>query len=96
MTAAKIAESTPAVLTEWQRDILSGYGMDPNAAEWLLTAEPCDHSQAHGDQRLGGEGPRIAVDADCPACGWPERVFDTITRRFGCIRCAYTSDERDA
>lgn len=38
----------------------------------------------------------IAVDADCPRCGWPERTYDTASRRFGCTRCEYTSDERNA
>lgn len=49
-----------------------------------------------GDPSLGGDGLRVAVDADCPHCGWPERWFDTTTRRFGCIKCPYTSDERAA
>lgn len=43
-----------------------------------------------------GEAPVLAVDADCPRCGWPERTYDTGTRRFGCIKCEYTSDERNA
>lgn len=38
----------------------------------------------------------IAVDADCPACRWPERTYSTETRTFGCIKCTYTSDEREA
>lgn len=38
----------------------------------------------------------LPIDADCPHCGWPERTFDTRTRRFGCIRCTYESDERNA
>ena len=48
-----------------------------------------------GDPSLGGDGIRVAVDADCPACGWPERFFDTMSRRFGCIQCGHTSDERN-
>lgn len=56
---------------------------------------PADPLPVIGDPSLGGDGVRIAVDADCPACGWPERVYDTLTRRFGCIRCPHTSDERN-
>lgn len=52
--------------------------------------------KAHGDPTLGGDGLRVAIDADCPHCGWPERFFETRSRRFGCIKCAYTSDERNA
>ena len=48
-----------------------------------------------GDPSLGGDGIRIAVDAVCPACGWPERVYDTLSRRFGCVQCPHTSDERN-
>ena len=36
------------------------------------------------------------VDAECPACYWPERIYIISTRMFGCIRCDYTSDERNA
>jgi len=39
---------------------------------------------------------RLAIDADCPHCGWPERFFDTGTKTFGCRKCDYTSEERDA
>lgn len=49
-----------------------------------------------GDPTLGGDGLRVAVEADCPRCGWPERFYDTTTRRFGCIKCSYASDERNA
>jgi endogenous inhibitor of DNA gyrase (YacG/DUF329 family) len=38
----------------------------------------------------------LAIDADCPSCGWPERTFDLEYRHFGCIRCEYVSDERNA
>lgn len=50
----------------------------------------------HGDPTLGGSGLRLAIDADCPHCGWPERFYETTSRRFGCIKCGYTSDERNA
>ncbi|NHF62267.1 hypothetical protein [Microcella pacifica] len=55
-----------------------------------------DERKAHGDPTLGGDGLRVAIDADCPHCGWPERFFETRSRRFGCIKCPYTSDERNA
>lgn len=64
-------------------------GADRAAAEW----EP---ERIVGDPTLGADGDTVAVDATCPRCGWPERVFSTLTRRFGCVVCDYTSDERDA
>jgi hypothetical protein len=42
------------------------------------------------------EAPVVFVDAECPSCFWPERFFNTRTRIFGCFRCTYKSDERDA
>lgn len=36
----------------------------------------------------------LAIDADCPSCGYPERWFDTATELFGCPKCTYTSRER--
>jgi len=63
-------------------------GADRAAAEW----EP---ERIVGDPALGADGDRIAVDAVCPHCGWPERSYSTLTRRFGCVVCEYTSDERD-
>ena len=50
----------------------------------------------HGDPAVGGDGITLAIDADCPHCGWPERIYNTSTRRFCCIKCTYTSDERNA
>lgn len=38
----------------------------------------------------------LAIDAECPSCYWPERTFDIVARVFGCPRCTYTSDERNA
>lgn len=43
---------------------------------------------------------RIAVDADCPGCGYPERWFDPATGLFGCSSlnlepCDYVSAERN-
>ncbi|WP_020673851.1 hypothetical protein [Amycolatopsis nigrescens] len=37
----------------------------------------------------------LCIDADCPACGWPERWLSMATRLFGCPKCPYTSTERD-
>lgn len=44
---------------------------------------------------------RIAIDADCPKCGYPERFFDLERRVFGCSSlnptpCGYESMERTA
>lgn len=44
----------------------------------------------------------IAIDADCPNCGFPERVaplsdFEARRpQRFACRHCAYVSLEREA
>jgi hypothetical protein len=45
--------------------------------------------------------PRICIDEDCPACGWPERwaILPTLVEPgpiFGCPKCDYTSERRDA
>ncbi|MFD6073330.1 hypothetical protein [Amycolatopsis lurida] len=37
----------------------------------------------------------LAIDADCPACGGPERTFTAATGLYGCSRCTHTSPERD-
>ncbi|MFJ8912330.1 hypothetical protein [Amycolatopsis sp. NPDC102389] len=37
----------------------------------------------------------LAIDADCPGCGGPERTFTAATGLYGCTRCAHTSVERD-
>jgi len=73
--------------------IADAFTIDPDEAERFLAPDPLPPI---GDPALGGDGLRVPVDAACPHCGWPERFFDTITRRFGCIRCTYTSDERNA
>ena len=40
------------------------------------------------------------VDADCPACGWPERITPInqpeFMRLFGCRKCDYVSRERSS
>jgi hypothetical protein len=42
---------------------------------------------------------RIAIDADCPSRGWPERFFDPARQVFGCTHrtdpCGYESTERN-
>lgn len=47
-------------------------------------------------QPVEAASPRIAVQAACPGCGEPTRIYDTETRSFGCRFCSYTSDERNA
>lgn len=39
----------------------------------------------------------IAIDADCPGCGWGERRarFDEHGPLFSCRKCAYVSRERE-
>jgi hypothetical protein len=44
---------------------------------------------------------RIAIDADCPRCGYPERFFEPDRGVFGCSSlsptpCGYESTTRDA
>ena len=41
------------------------------------------------------DGLVLAIDADCPACGGPDRTFTAATGVYGCTRCAHTSFERD-
>lgn len=41
-------------------------------------------------------GVLLAIDADCPACGWAERSFEPMRGVFGCPKCAYESEEREA
>lgn len=82
-----------AVLAPWQRHVLVAHGIDPDEAERFLEVSTF---KAHGEPSLGGDGLRVPVDTNCPHCGWPERFFDTRSRRFGCIQCEYESDERNA
>lgn len=39
---------------------------------------------------------RICIDASCPSCNWPERLFSPTRGLFGCARCRYVSTEREA
>lgn len=38
-------------------------------------------------------GMRLAIDANCPGCGWLERWFNGDD--FGCNKCDYISKERN-
>lgn len=38
---------------------------------------------------------RICIDANCPACDWPERWFSPERQLFGCPKCDFTSIERE-
>ncbi len=93
------AKLITALSDESERRVLDWLGiaeaheLDPERVERLLED---DDRKAHGDPSLAGDGLLVPVDADCPHCGWPERTFDTGSRRFGCIRCTYASDERNA
>lgn len=50
------------------------------------------------DTRIGRQvaasGFRLAIDEDCPSCGWGERWFDG--KVFGCNKCEHTGEYRDA
>jgi hypothetical protein len=87
-------------LLPWQKAALASRGVDPDEVDQLIRkGAPLERDlpvKDHGDPTLGGDGLRIAIDADCPHCGWPERWFNTGSRRFGCIKCDYESDERNA
>jgi hypothetical protein len=78
----------------------------PDALDDLLAASglPAEEQEAvqrHADSLLHAEPPvRIAVDADCPGCDYPERAFDPTTGVFSCSslnhnQCGYTSTDRD-
>jgi hypothetical protein len=46
-----------------------------------------------------GRPVRIAIDADCPKCGYPERFYEPARGMFGCSSlnpspCGYESTER--
>lgn len=53
----------------------------------------------HNNLDLRGEvdptAVRLAVDADCPSCGHPERRFNPNTAVYSCRQCPYTSRYRD-
>lgn len=36
----------------------------------------------------------LAIDEDCPGCGWPERRFDTSTGLYGCAKCSHVGQTR--
>lgn len=46
-----------------------------------------------------GRPVRIAIDADCPSCGYPERFYEPARAMFGCSSlnpnpCGHESKER--
>jgi hypothetical protein len=105
LTFGQFAESLGVTLLPWQRQLLSEWSRDPEHVRAAFSAPPRKAASIpadpplmrhHGAPTIDPSGLVISVDADCPHCGWPERTFDTRTRRFGCIRCTYESDERNA
>lgn len=46
---------------------------------------------------IGTDEMCVALDADCPNCGWPERItpLSDPGSVFGCRRCDYESSSRD-
>lgn len=44
---------------------------------------------------MAAHGLKLAIDADCPGCGWAERNYDPATGLFGCSRCEFESYGRD-
>jgi hypothetical protein len=61
----------------------------------VAPSEPRDIFAAYARGRDAAD-PVVMVRVSCPCCGADGRTFDTETRRFGCLLCTYTSDERNA
>ena len=70
-------------------------------------AKPTAGALASDDERgpdmpVGPPRPlRIAIDADCPCCGYPERFYEPGREVFGCSSlnrnpCGYESTDRNA
>lgn len=63
---------------------------------------PAATSAILGVPKLGDQPPlRVAIDADCPSCGYPERFYEPARQVFGCSSlnpqpCGYESTEREA
>lgn len=55
---------------------------EPHASEWAAVMPVLP------------PGLKLAIDADCPSCGWVERNFDG--KVFGCRKCDYTSEYRNS
>lgn len=51
---------------------------------------------AYERARVGHSPDLLAIDADCPGCGWAERNLNPATGVFGCSKCTYVSKERNA
>lgn len=73
---------------------------DPRVEQLLASAAAWDAQAAELEPRV--EQPvRIAIDADCPGCGKPERSFDPARGVFACSSlgggpCGYESTERES
>lgn len=61
-----------------------------------LAMSDAPRSNAHPAVVADPAGLVLAIDADCPACGWPERTFTAATGLYGCTRCTHTSPDRDS
>lgn len=82
-----------------------GYELDENATRiWWAAQVTQDSGRTWGAAldlatavaaNLGVIGLRFCIDADCPACGYPERWIDHELQAFGCNNCTYRSQERE-
>lgn len=55
-------------------------------------------STSTSEETAMDEPVRVCIDADCPACGWPERwalLSGAAGPIFGCPKCDHTSERRD-
>lgn len=59
-----------------------------------MTVKPADTDIGAQMRELHAlTGWRLAIDEDCPGCGWGERWFDG--EKFGCNKCDHRGDFRD-
>lgn len=91
--AEVLEEGLPAIRTQRGLPLSAAVSSEPGAVEKTsVTAEMANIVR----NAAGGENVRLCIDADCPNCGWAERWFDTETELFGCSKCDYTSQDRNA
>lgn len=72
-------------------DALKVFARDP---EQMDAVRDNDHPSEWTEKQQREER-RVAVDEECPGCGWVVRWFDVERAVFGCRKCRYESEYRD-